>query len=114
MSKVVRLNAAERTAEEIHTTPSPSRTERAVTATCNTGKRWLMEMATGLITILLPVLNIIGKLSILITLILVPVEVSRHGHEIIALLVVAATAISCMALATWCERFLHNHAYGQM
>jgi hypothetical protein len=44
---------------------------------------------------------------------MVPVEVSRHGHDIAAAGTIAALALICMALATWCDHFLKRHAYGQ-
>lgn len=111
MSKVLKLNVEERTATDFEETPS--RMERAVAATCHTGQRWLLEMAVSVVSILLPVLSVIGKLSILISLIMVPVEISRHGHDIAAAAAIAVLALICMALATWSDHFLKRHAYGQ-
>jgi hypothetical protein len=111
MNKVLKLNVKDRTVTDFEGTPS--RVERAVAATCHTGKRWLLEMAVSVVSILLPVLNVMGKLSILITIIMVPVEISRRGHDIAAAVAIAVLALICMGLATWSDHFLKRHAYGQ-
>lgn len=109
MGKVIKINVAKKRGEDISI---PSQKRRIFSEVGNTGKRWIIEITILTAAVTYPISNIIGKISLLITIISMVIEIIRHGNEIMVPLFFFIMTIIFMILSTFCNSFLRKHQYG--